>query len=150
MKNMMSQIDNEERQAKIAFYRIIALLFLLLYPMWSVLLYFVMPDEVDDPIGRITVGVLGGLSYLLSFRYERIRENLGFIVHFLFWLATAQFLRLLYLSELSTVYVIGTLVVAVSLNSGFSDRLAIATYSIAFIAATVVICVLVDLSLIHI
>lgn len=130
------------REAELALLRVYAWLSAGLYPGWSLLIYFLLPDEVDAPYERLGLGLACLAAGLLSYSSEKVRQNFAWIIYGLFATIAVHFFYLVYLSQLSFVYVIGSIVVAMSYGSAFISPRPLALYSTLLLTLSIGVSIL--------
>jgi serine phosphatase RsbU (regulator of sigma subunit) len=102
----------------------------IVYPSWSFFLYILMPQEYDDPVGRCLLGGLFFLIGLVSVWSKNFVKWLEPVVYFCINIVALHFFWLVHKSEMSTIYVLGSLIVACAYSGVFSKRNPLLHYSI--------------------
>ena len=101
-----------------------------IYPSWSGFLFFLMPTEHDDPVGRCILGGLFLVIGMASIWIKKFSKWLEPVVYFSFNIVALHFFWLVYKSDMATIYVLGSLILACAYSSLFSKRRPLLHYSI--------------------
>jgi len=133
--------DEPHVDPSLGLYRIYCLLTVVLYPGWSVYLKLTMPDEYDSPVGRTVLALGFLLIYMSSYWSPLVRAKIAAMVHTAFCVVAIHFFWLVYKSNVSSVYVFGSLIVAVCYSSAFPKRTPLLIYSVLLVVLAVAACV---------
>ncbi len=115
-----------------------------LYPSWSLFLYVALPEAYDDIAGRCVVGACFAVLALAVGHSKWLEQRFETVVYGGFCLVAAHFWFLVYRSNLSTVYLVGALIVAVCYNLCFAKVRPIIVYSLVVVTLSLLVAWLTD------
>jgi serine phosphatase RsbU (regulator of sigma subunit) len=115
-----------------------------IYPSWSAFLWRFLPEEFDDPAGRVSLGALAWVGLGICRWSRRAGQHAALVAGAVALAMAVHFLILCHEAQLSVVYVIGALVFTAAVNAVFPTIVGICIFSAVMLGGSVVIALIGD------
>lgn len=134
----MSESNDKRLLQEVALARLYCFLIALLHPGWAISMMFLLPDEFNDLVGRSTIGAIFAVLGILSYRFDKLKDNLPTVNQIGYSLFAIHWFWIVHASGMATIYIIGSLVVTFAFNAGFTSMRLLLVYSAVVIAGSIV------------
>ena len=123
-------IELEENQTRINFYRIIAIIIAVLYPVSGLMYNWISSEVIEQLLQRGALSFLFCAVVILSFLSSRIKNKLNYLIYFLFFLLSLHSIYLINLNWHAINYVYGMLFILIAGNIIIKNLAAMISYNI--------------------
>ena len=121
-------------------FRVLFLIASIAYLIFPFILKLGEPDAVDPIAGRMIIGGIIFIIYVLSFFVELIKKNIVVLGYILSYVLTFYYLYLMYLNELSMGYATGFLTIFLCVGVLFKTIQSLLLYFLISIAGVTAVC----------
>ncbi len=111
----------------------------IVYPTWSIYLYFFQPLEYDEPLGRVLVALLALVFWTLVRLKPSLKKYYSYFSLVALLTMTSHFYWLSYRNSLSDIYIAGSAVVAAATGVMFDRIKLFVIYSIIIVGESLLV-----------
>ena len=118
----------------------VAIIALVLYPIWTPIYHWINADFYDPQWQRLLAVVPPSLVALLSFKKDVDRTKLRHLFNFFAYSMTGHVFFLVYMNDITTLYVLGAYCMIFCAGLSVVTNIAVVGYFALFLATTIVFC----------